>query len=129
MTPPTAPLADLTSASRRVAKRLVAAGGNRLEILAVELREERDRVLRAFFLALAAATFGLLACLSLTATLTVILWTFSPWAALVGLTLCYAAIALALGLYLRRLLRTWTSLPETIDQLRKDRECLDQFLG
>jgi len=45
----------LAASSRDLARRLLTLGENRLELLAVEVQEERERLLRAFLLALAVA--------------------------------------------------------------------------
>jgi uncharacterized membrane protein YqjE len=58
-TPPDTGL-HLADASRRVVQRALVICENRLELLMVEMQEERERVLRAIWLSLAAATFGLL---------------------------------------------------------------------
>jgi uncharacterized membrane protein YqjE len=42
------------------------------------------------------------------------------------LTAIYGAIAGFLYTRLLRLQRDWQTLPETLDQLRKDRECLEK---
>ena len=52
---------QLAAASKECARRLLTIGENRLELLTVEVQEERERLLRAFLLALGVAAFGLLA--------------------------------------------------------------------
>jgi uncharacterized membrane protein YqjE len=84
--------------------------------------------LHAIWLALGAAAFGLLACIALTVVIAVALWQQSPIAALLILTAFYTVAALFLYGRLARLLRDWQMLPGTIDQLRKDRECLEKQL-
>ena len=68
----------LAANSKQFTRRLLTIGENRLELLAVEVQEERERLLHAFLLALAVAAFGLLAGLALTAAIVV----RSLWAAL-----------------------------------------------
>ena len=58
---------QLAAASKDFARRLLTIGENRLELLTVEVQEERERLLRAFLLALGVAAFGLLAGMTLTA--------------------------------------------------------------
>jgi ElaB/YqjD/DUF883 family membrane-anchored ribosome-binding protein len=72
--------------SKTFVRRLVTIGENRLELLAVEVQEERERLLHAFLLALGVAAFGLLAGLTLTAAIVVLLWAWSPVAVLLILT-------------------------------------------
>ncbi len=74
----TVSLGQLAATSKHFARRLLTIGENRLELLAVEVQEERERLLHAFLLALGVAAFGLLAGLTLTAAIVVLLWTWSP---------------------------------------------------
>jgi uncharacterized membrane protein YqjE len=104
-------------------------GENRLELLAVEMQEGRERLLRAFLLALGVAAFGLLAGVTLTAAIAVLLWAWSPVAVLLVLTGIYGAAGFFLYQRLAGLLRDWQTLSATLDQLRKDRECLEKLLA
>ena len=118
---------QVAAASKDCARRLLTIGENRLELLTVEVQEERERLLRAFLLALAVAAFGLLAGMTLTAAIVVLLWAW-PVAVLVTLSVLYGATAVCLCRRLTRLLRDWQTLPATLDQLRKDRACLEKIL-
>jgi len=91
------------------------------------VQEERERLLHAFLLALGVAAFGLLAGLTLTAAIVVLLWAW-PVAVLLTLAVLYGAAAICLCRRLARLLRDWETLPATLDQLRKDRACLEKIL-
>jgi uncharacterized membrane protein YqjE len=119
---------QLVETSKRFARRLLIIGENRFELLMVEVQEERERLLRAILLALGVAAFGLLAAIALTATIAVLLWQYSPFAVLLTLTSLYGATAVCLYRRLTRLLRDWQNLPATLDQLRKDRACLEKNL-
>jgi len=118
----------LVETSKRFARRLLSIGENRFEWLMVEVQAERARLLRAILLALGVAAFGLLAAIALTATIAVLLWQYSPFAVLLTLTSLYGATAVCLYRRLTRLLRDWQNLPATLDQLRKDRACLEKNL-
>jgi uncharacterized membrane protein YqjE len=122
-------LRQLTTTSKHFARRLLTIGENRLELLTVEVQEERERLLHAFLLALGVATFGLLAGFTLTAAIVVWLWTWSPLAVLVMLTVLYAAAGIFLWRRLTGLLRDWQTLSASLDQLRKDRACLEKILA
>ena len=104
-------------------------GENRLELLTVEVQEERERLLHAFLLALGVAAFGLLAGLTLTAAIVVLLWAWSPVAVLLILTGLYGAAGICLYRRLTGLLRNWQTLSASLDQLRKDRACLEKILA
>ena len=110
-------------------RRLATIGENRLELLAVEVQEERERLLHAFLLALGVAAFGLLAGIALTAAIADLLWTYSPVAVLLILTGLYAAAGIFLYQRLTGLLRNWQTLSASLDQFRKDRICLENFLA
>ena len=120
--------AQFIETPKRLARLLLAIGENRVELLSVELQEERGRLLRAILLALGVAAFGLLAGVGLTAAIAVLFWKLSPWLALLGLTIIYGVTALCLYRRLTRLLRDWQVLAATLDQLRKDRVCLEEHL-
>jgi uncharacterized membrane protein YqjE len=119
---------QLAATSRRFAQRLLTIGENRLELLTVEVQEERERLLHAFLLALGVAAFGLLAGITLTAAIVVWLWACSPVAVLLTLTGLYGAAGICIYRRLAGLLRDWQTLPATLDQLRKDRACLEKTL-
>ena len=71
-------LGQLAATSKRFARRLLTIGENRLELLMVEVQEERERLLHAILLALGVAAFGLLAGITLTAAIVIWLWAYSP---------------------------------------------------
>ena len=120
---------QLAATSRRFAERLLTIGENRLELLTVEVQEERERLLHAFLLALGVAAFGLLAGLTLTAAIVVLLGQYSPFAVLLTLTGLYGVAAVCLYRRLTLLLRDWQTLSATLEQLRKDRACLEKILA
>ena len=115
---------QLAATSKTFARRLLTIGENRLELLAVEVQEERERLLHAFLLALGAVAFGLLGGLTLTAALVVWLWDW-PVTVLLVLTGLYGAAGICLYRRLTGLLLNWQTLSASLDQLRKDRACLE----
>ncbi len=128
MEPATDNLGTIGAASKRFAQRLLTIGENRLELLTVEVQEERERLLHAVLLALGVAAFGLLACFTLTAAIVVWLWAWSPGAVLLILTGLYGAAGGCLYRRLTGLLHDWQTFSATLDQLRKDRACLEKIL-
>ena len=125
----TASLGQLVMTSKKFVRRLATIGENRLELLAVEIQEERERILHALLLALGVAAFGLLAGMALSAAIAVWLWAWSP----VGVLLILAGIYAAAGFFLRwkltGLLRNWQTLSASLEQLRKDRKGLETMLA
>jgi len=128
MEEPTVSLRQLGATSKTFARRLLTIGENRLELLTVEVQEERERLLHAFLLALGVATFGLLAGLALTAALVVWLWAW-PVTVLLILTGLYAAAGICLYRQLIGVMRNWQTLSASLDQLRKDRACLEKIFS
>jgi uncharacterized membrane protein YqjE len=113
---------------KRFSRRLLALGENRLELLTVEVQEGRDRLIQDFLLALAVAGFGMIAVLAGSAALLVLFWTSYALVVLLGLMTVYGAVGVGLFLHLNRRLRAWQALSASLDQLRKDRHCLDQLI-
>ncbi len=116
----------MTAAARRLGQRLVVIFENRLQLMLVEAQEERERFLRALGLVIAAAVFSLLAGITFTGLIVVALWNYSPLLTLAGLMAVYAAAAGCCFAQLRRLQRDWPTMPATLEQLRKDCECLEK---
>jgi uncharacterized membrane protein YqjE len=111
------------------ARRMITIGENRLELLMVEVQEERERLLRAILLALGVALFAFLGGIALTIALVVLLWSLSPVGVLLTLTLLYGAASFLLYRRFAALQRDWKTFPATFDQLRKDRACLEKCLA
>ena len=116
----------LGDATKRIAQRMFVIVENRLQLLMVEAQEERERALLAIWLALGAAAFGLLAGVALTIMIAVALWEHSPIIALLVLTALYTIAAVFFYARLVRLQQDWQTLSGTLDQLKKDRECLEK---
>ncbi len=124
----TATFGQLAANSKTFARRLATIGENRLQLLAVEIQEERERILCAFLLALGVAVFGLLASIALSAAIVIWLWACSPVAVLLIMTGLYAAAGIFFWLRLAGLRRNWQTLSASLEQLRKDRACLEKKL-
>jgi uncharacterized membrane protein YqjE len=125
----TVSLGQLAATSKEFAHGLLTIGENRLELLAVEVQEGRERLLHAFLLSLGVAALGMLASITLTAAIVVLLWPGSPVTVLLTLTALYGAAAVYLCRRLTMLLRDWQTLAASLDQFRKDRECLEKILA
>ena len=125
----TASLGKLATTWKRFARRLLTIGENRLELFKVEVQEESERLMQALLLALGVAAFGLLAGMTLTAAILVMLWAWSPVAALLILTGLYGAAAVCLWRRFIGLLRDRQTLSASLDHLRKDRACLEKVIA
>jgi uncharacterized membrane protein YqjE len=122
-------LRQLAITSKTLARRLLTIGGNRLELLTVEMQEERERMVHAFLLTLGVAVCGLLAGLALTAAIVIGLWAWSHVAVLLILAGLYAIAGMVLYRRLTGELRNWQTLSASLDQFRKDRASLEKILA
>jgi uncharacterized membrane protein YqjE len=122
------PLTEIPAASRRLVKRAVDIGVNRAELLLVEIQEERERLLQSVIFALTAAVFGLLAGVAFTVCVVLFFWHTHPLIAAAALTVLYGAAAIILGLRLTEMRRDWHAFSATLDQLRKDSDCLAHLI-
>ncbi len=129
MEPATDNLGTFGASSKHFARRLMAIGENRLELLMLEMQEERERALRAIVLALGVAVFGFLTGAALTVAIVMLFWHLSPVAVLLILASLYAVTGVVLYRHFTLLQRDWRTFPATLDQLGKDRACLETILG
>lgn len=122
-------LEQISTTSRRLVQRLFTIGENRLDLVIVELQEERERLLQAFILALGVAATGLLAGIAFTAALVILLWAYSPALILLLMAVLYGTAGFCLWRRLTDRLHEWHTLSATLDQLRKDRVSLEKALS
>ena len=119
----------LADASKRLAQRTFVICENRVELLMVEIQEERRHLVHLMALSLAIGVLGLLVGIILTAVIVFLLWAVSPVVVMLSLAALYAAGALFLCRRLAQSERNWESLSATVDQIRKDRACLEKILS
>jgi uncharacterized membrane protein YqjE len=111
------------SALRRLISSAVAMVHTRLELIGLELAEEKDRLILVVFLGLAATMFGSMALISLTALIAIAFWDTYRWQALAGITLVYAIAALFCALKARNGLHHAPAVFEaTLAEFEKDRD-------
>jgi uncharacterized membrane protein YqjE len=123
-----APVSEIKVISRRLVKRALDMSENRLQLLLLEVEEERERLLQAMMLALGMATFGLLAGVAFTIIVLLLFWSRSPLFAMTLLTALYVGIVFFLHARLTRLRRDWKAFSGTLSQLREDCSCLAKIL-
>jgi|SRR6058998_3872163 len=114
----------LFASLRRFLDTGLGAVHNRVELFAVELREERCRLMDLVLSAVAACFFAMLAWISVTATL-VFMFKEHALFALIGFSLLHILGAVAAVVWLRKQLKH-KSMPfaGSIAELKKDREWL-----
>ena len=119
----------ITSSAKRVARLLLTTGGNRLELLAVEMQQERDRLIHAMLMALGVAALLFLSAFAMTAVIAMAMWPYAPTATLLVMACLYAIAGCVLLARLRIHMRRWMAFAGTIDQLRKDRLAAEELLS
>src|SRR6185295_18752440 len=122
----TEPSPGLFSAVRRLLNTALTGVENRIELFLVELREERFRVFNVLLLGCAAAVLGFMALLTVTVTFVVIFWDSARVTVLVVLSAGYLLATFVVLWRLQVRLRSWSSFSATLDELKKDRACLDK---
>jgi uncharacterized membrane protein YqjE len=115
----------ILSSLGRIADGLLATVQNRVELLASELHEEKRRLVETVLLGAAVVAFGMMTLTLVTFTVVILFWENLRMAALGGLSALYGAAAIWAWLALRRRLRERSALRDTLNELAKDRGCLD----
>ena len=116
----------LLATGRRMLRTIGGLVESRIELFLLELKEERVRLLDALLLVAACLVSALMTVAMLTLTLVVIFWQEYRVTVLVLLTLGYAVGAGVSFWTLRNRLRDWQSFAATLDQIKKDRACLEK---
>ena len=104
---------------------LFASMQNRVELVSLELQEEKFRLIQTFFWISAAMFASAMALTFASLTLVFLFWESARLGVLVGLTLLYAGAAVAITVAFRRYLaRQPRPFAATIDELKEDRACI-----
>jgi uncharacterized membrane protein YqjE len=115
----------LVASLHRLLARVAAVAHNRLELLVVELQEERRRVVCVFLMAGALLGLGGMAVVLLTYAVLLAAGAEHRVLAASVLGVAYLLGAVAMGWGLRVRLRTWPPFAATRNELHKDREWLE----
>ncbi|WP_323121783.1 phage holin family protein [Burkholderia alba] len=108
---------------RRLLGSVFALLQTRLELVGIELAEEKERLMGVLFLGLAAMMLATMALISLTVLIAIAFWDTYRWQSLAGITVLYAVGGLVCALKARAGLRDAPSVFEaTLNELEKDRE-------
>jgi uncharacterized membrane protein YqjE len=108
---------------RRMLGSIVALMHTRLELIGIELAEERERLIAVMFLGLAAAIFALMALISVTALIAVAFWDTYRWQVLAGISVVYLVGALICALKARSGLHGAPIFFQgTLSEFEKDRD-------
>ncbi|MGF6599205.1 putative membrane protein YqjE [Paraburkholderia sp. GAS448] len=108
---------------RRILSSVFAILQTRLELIGIELAEEKDRLLAVLFLGVAAMMLAMLALVALTALVAIAFWDTYRWQALAVITAVYALAAVFCGVKARNGLHHAPVVFEaTLHEFEKDRE-------
>src|SRR6185295_18705518 len=104
---------------------LLGIAQNRVEIIAVEVREEQCRLVEAVLCAAALGALGTMALALLTLTFVLVFWEEGRVPALVALSTFFLAATGLAWRALRARMRNRTPFSGTLGEIRKDRQCLE----
>lgn len=110
----------------RMFKTLRAVAVNRVELFLVELKEERAQLFSALLLAAAGIVCASMTLILITFTVLVIFWDTHRLLALVLMVCVYAVAAVVAFVRLRCRLERWQAYSATLEQIKKDRSCLEK---
>ena len=117
--PQPAPSGGLSGALTQLAASILALVQTRLELVTLEFEEERERTKQLLALIVVAAVFLSFALIALSALVVALFWDTHPIAALVCVTLFYAAVGAGALLALRSRMRG-RPFDATLSELEKD---------
>lgn len=110
---------------RGFADSLIGSAHDRLELLAVELHEEKFRLIQIFIWISGIVFLALLAMVFISFAVVVLFWDTARVAVVAGLATAYSAALVAAVLGFRRYLKTQPKpFAATLGELREDRECI-----
>ena len=110
---------------RRLLDTLLATAQNRVELIALELQEEKCRLVELFLWMSAVVALGMMSLAMVTLTIVVLFWNNGRLAALITLSALYLlATAGAYWGLNTRLRKGNLPFSGTVSELKKDRECL-----
>ena len=116
-----------TAATRRIASNAVGAVQNRIELFALELREEKNHAVYVLIWVLVAASCGLMALVAITAAVVLFVPEDKRGLAAGGFAVFYLALAAFALLRARgRMKEEVPPFSATIEELRKDHEWLQR---
>jgi uncharacterized membrane protein YqjE len=125
MAEPTDPPPGLFASLKRFWRTLLAIGQNRLELLLVELDQERRRAVQALLLTLAVGALALMTLIVGTFTVVVLFWE-NRVAVLLVLSLFYLLATAGAWWKLSRMLHGWSAFSATLAELKKDKAWLEE---
>ncbi len=117
------PPQDTHSPLRRIVSSVFAIFETRLELIGIELAEEKERLIGVLFLGLGAMMLSMMALITLTVLIAIAFWDTYRWQSLATITAFYVLIALLCAYRARAGLRdTPNVFDSTLAEFKKDRD-------
>jgi uncharacterized membrane protein YqjE len=114
---------DTQGPLRRIVSSVFAIFETRLELIGIELAQEKQRLIGVLFLGLAAMMLCMMALITLTVLVAIAFWDTYRWQSLVVITLVYVLVAVLCALRARSgLLDAPNVFDSTIAEFKKDRD-------
>ena len=125
MNDPTPSFTGILGSLRRIVDNGIGAVQDRVELLTIEIQEEKLRLIRLVLWVVAAVICGLMAIAFFSFTLVYLCSARMRPAMMIGLALAYAVATLLIAFGVRRrLIRQPRIFSATIEELERDRSCL-----
>ena len=116
----------IVASLRRLFRTVLSIAQNRLELLLVELQEERWRLFNALLLVGGVLILAGMTLMVATVTLVVVCLEAERLDLLIALMLAYLAATVICFWRLRMRLKNWAPFSATLAELKKDKACLDE---
>jgi uncharacterized membrane protein YqjE len=126
MEAPTEHPPGVVASSRRLWRTILAMAENRIELLLVELEEERRRAVQALLMGVALGALGLMTLLVATFSLVFVVSEEDRAGVLLVLSACYALATAAAYWRLHRLLGNWSAFSASLAEFRKDKAWMQE---
>ncbi|MDB5781510.1 phage holin family protein [Caballeronia mineralivorans] len=114
---------DTQGPLRRIVSSVFAIFETRLELIGIELAEEKERLIGVLFLGLAAMMLTMMALITLTVLIAIAFWDTYRWQSLAAITVAYALVAVLCAVRARAGLANAPNVfDSTLAEFKKDRD-------
>ncbi|KLU27651.1 membrane protein [Caballeronia mineralivorans PML1(12)] len=114
---------DTQGPLRRIVSSVFAIFETRLELIGIELAEEKERLIGVLFLGLAAMMLTMMALITLTVLIAIAFWDTYRWQSLAAITLAYVLVAVLCAIRARAGLANAPNVfDSTLAEFKKDRD-------
>ena len=114
---------DTQGPLRRIVNSVFAIFETRLELIGIELAEEKERLIGVLFLGLAAMMLTMMTLITLTVLIAIAFWDTYRWQSLAAITVAYALVAVLCAVRARAgLINAPNVFDSTLAEFKKDRD-------